>query len=97
MLSVTLLMDHQHRRGHGPDIGALTAAGGFRMSGANVRPSDRPAFQGVEDGGAGLRTPDTRIMIPLLWPTELHRHHAYASASVQAIPDGTLQDPPSHP
>src|SRR5687768_6376400 len=35
----------------------------------------------LRNGGAGLRTPDTRIMIPLLWPAELHRHRTYHGVS----------------
>jgi hypothetical protein len=42
----------------------------------------------LRNGGAGLRTPDTRIMIPLLWPAELHRHRAYHGMSRELFVEG---------
>ena len=38
-----------------------------------------------ESGGGGTRTPDTRIMIPLLWPPELRRH-VFQSITAREVP-----------
>ena len=40
--------------------------------------------------GGGTRTPDTRIMIPLLWPAELLRPGLPQTAEAPAISQGGL-------
>jgi len=42
--------------------------------------------------GRGIRTPDKRIMIPLLWPTELFRHMLWSRISIYDILDESVKE-----